>query len=332
MKYINQYCADAGTENCPCPLAETGDCLICSRLAGKSECDCMWAGLCIYNEYIQNDGCAKNRRRDVPVKILKKTWYADDLLTMTLEVPRGSALAAANPGSFVFLKPEEKEELFSVPVSVMASDMQKGQLHLALKVISAKTKRVAQAEESLIMRGIYRNGLLGEGLAGIAEDVKTARQSRGKAFGKRKWLIMTKGVGFAPAINLLRWAYGRVDVHMVMDTEKVSRSMVDDCLYEYVDRADLPDRINMDTLQSLLRNAGDRYDEKSFDRVFILASDYYIKAISKALCIPPCKLVFSNNFHMCCGEGICGACGHTDVNGNFSKMCKCRMIDIKKMQ
>ena len=40
--------------------------------------------------------------------------------------------------------------------------------------------------------------------------------------------------------------------------------------------------------------------------------------------IPPEKLVFCNNFHLCCGEGICGACGHVDAEGNLRKMCKCR--------
>lgn len=47
-------CIDCGTENCPCYLAATGDCLVCSRLAGKDYCDCNWKGVCIYNEFIQS--------------------------------------------------------------------------------------------------------------------------------------------------------------------------------------------------------------------------------------------------------------------------------------
>ena len=35
MTYLNPICADVGTRNCPCPLAETGDCLVCSRLAAE---------------------------------------------------------------------------------------------------------------------------------------------------------------------------------------------------------------------------------------------------------------------------------------------------------
>ncbi len=332
MKYINQYCADVGTSNCPCPLAETGDCLICSRLAGKETCDCMWAGLCIYNEYIQNGGIVRNRRQDQPIKILKKTWYDDDLLTMTLEVGRGMALTAAKPGSFVFLRPEGKADFCNVPVSIMASDMQNGRIHLALKVISAKTKLIAQAEDSLILRGIYRNGLLGEGLEGLEEDVQSLPQQKArnheKASVKKSWLILTKGVGFAPAVNLLRWADDRVDVQMAVDMEKISRDMVNECIYEHVERSNLPEKMTACSLQDIVKSAGSHYDVKKFDRVFILASDYYIKTISEAVNISLHKLIFSNNFHMCCGEGICGACGHTDADGNFSKMCKCRNCTI----
>ena len=40
---INTYkCVDTGSENCPCELAVTGDCLTCSRLQGKDSCDCDW--------------------------------------------------------------------------------------------------------------------------------------------------------------------------------------------------------------------------------------------------------------------------------------------------
>ena len=91
MTYINELCADIGTDNCPCPLAETGDCLVCSRLAGRGECNCRWAGVCVYNEYIQNGGAVLQRREDRPVEILKKTWYGSDLLVLVLKVSKGFA-------------------------------------------------------------------------------------------------------------------------------------------------------------------------------------------------------------------------------------------------
>ena len=50
----NTYkCVDAGSENCPCDLAVTGDCLTCSRLLGKDVCDCDWKGSVFKRIYLQ---------------------------------------------------------------------------------------------------------------------------------------------------------------------------------------------------------------------------------------------------------------------------------------
>ena len=49
----------------------------------------------------------------------------------------------------------------SVPVSVMAADVEHESLWVILKIISAKTKALAACEDFLEMRGIYRSGLLG---------------------------------------------------------------------------------------------------------------------------------------------------------------------------
>lgn len=346
MKYINKYCADAGTGNCPCPLAETGDCLICGRLSGKEACDCHWAGFCIYNEYIQNGSVVRDPRQDRQVRILRKTWYGTDLLELELETSRDMALKAANPGTFVFLRTKEGPLYTSVPVSVMMSDVERGTLRVVLKIISSKTKRIADAEGSLVLRGIYRSGLLGGGLEGLEDDLKRHRKDRGTAAEKKKWLIMTKGAGFAPAVNLLKWAGGRVDTCLIIDTEKIGEEIVRDALHE--DTPGCPEgpgagmETHMAPLQELLRDLQSRSiscrkdafqpDVWDYDRVFILASDYYIRTIATQLSIPDDKLIFSNNFHMCCGEGICGACGHTDSRGRIHKMCKCRFFDIKEMR
>ena len=74
MTYKEEVCIDAGSENCPCLLAESGDCITCSRLQGKDCCDCNWRGVCIYNEYIQNGKKINNRRESKKTRILKKIW------------------------------------------------------------------------------------------------------------------------------------------------------------------------------------------------------------------------------------------------------------------
>ena len=201
----------------------------------------------------------------------------------------------------------------SVPVSVMAADVEHESLWVILKIISAKTKALAACEDFLEMRGIYRSGLLGKGVAGMLDLHDPGISVR------KRWLILTKGVGFAPAVNLIRWAAGRIDIHVIADPEKVG----DDVILQQF-RAWRP---------ATALHTSDSHDpdlnapclqQTDYDRIFLLASDYYIKRLSAVMKIPPEKLVFCNNFHLCCGEGICGACGHVDAKGNLRKMCKCR--------
>lgn len=364
MTYFNPICADVGTRNCPCPLAETGDCLVCSRLSGARECSCRWAGVCVYNEYMQNGSMVRTKRKARSTEILQKLWQGDDLLMLQLRVPRGFALEASRPGSFLFLKPPGAPEMTSVPVSVMAADVEHESLWVILKIISAKTKALAACEDFLEMRGIYRSGLLGKGVAGMLD-----LHDPGISIRKR-WLILTKGVGFAPAVNLIRWAAGRIDIHVIADPEKVGDDVIRQQFrawrpeghrseggrfrLEFQSLAKLleqpaaasplqqTDSIatappatalhTSDSITTALHTSGSHdpdlnasyLQQTDYDRIFLLASDYYIKRLSAVMKIPPEKLVFCNNFHLCCGEGICGACGHVDAEGNLRKMCKCR--------
>lgn len=296
MTYKEEICIDAGSENCPCLLAESGDCLTCSRLQGKDCCDCNWRGVCIYNEYIQNGKTIRGRRTNRKTRILKKIWYGDDLVVLALQVSKGFALKASRPGSYVFLKQCGQNDCYSVPISVMRSDPEKGVIHLAVKVMAGKTKDLAAAEGELEIRGVYRNGLLG--VSGILTKKP------------QKVLCITKGIGFAPAANYNKWAYGKDTVDMIIDLDKINQELVNDYL------ADCP--VNSIRYMEL---SPDFACPKDYDVVLLLASDYFLRSIY----IPEGRKVCSNNFHMCCGEGICGACTMVDRDGKSHKMCKCQM-------
>lgn len=296
MAYQEEICIDAGSENCPCPLAESGDCIICSRLQGKDYCECNWRGVCIYNEYIQNYKKINHMRKDQRTKILKKIWYDEDLLVLVLQVSKGFALKATAPGSYVFLKPCGQNECYSVPISVMRAEPEQGQIHLAIKVTAGKTKALAAAGDELEIRGIYRNGILGI--------------SKIKRKEKQKVLCITKGIGFAPAANYNAWAYGKDTVDLMIDLDKINQEFVNDYLQKYP----------VHTIQYVDLSKGISVPE-DYDVVMVLTSDYYIETLP----VPREKLVHSNNFHMCCGEGICGACTMVDEEGVSHKMCKCQM-------
>ena len=266
----------------------------------------------------------RTRRKDRSTEILQRLWQGDDLLMLQLRVSRGFALEASRPGSFLFLKPPGAPEMTSVPVSVMAADVEHESLWVILKIISAKTKALAVCEDSLEMRGIYRSGLLGKGVAGML-DLRDPGNSV-----RKRWLILTKGVGFAPAVNLIRWTAGRIDIHVIADPEKVGDDVIRQQFRAWQPEAFRNEgghfRLEFQSLAKLLEQpaAASPLQQIDYDRIFLLASDYYIKRLSAVMKIPPEKLVFCNNFHLCCGEGICGACGHVDADGNLRKMCKCR--------
>ena len=126
-------------------------------------------------------------------------------------------------------------------------------------------------------------------------------------------MCITKGVGFAPAANYNSWAAGKDTVDMIIDLDKINQELVNDYLSGHP--------VNRIRYESLSK---DFQCPEGYDAIMLLASDYYIDTIE----IPPEKKVYSNNIHMCCGEGICGACTIVDKDGKSHKMCKCQMYDF----
>lgn len=323
--FTNIDCIDSGTENCPCYLAVTGDCLLCSRLQGKDYCDCLWKGVCIYNEFIQNHEKANNVRKDFSAKIMDKKRYLEDLCAITLDVGRGFALKASVPGSYVFLKGSEQESYYHTPISVMKADIEKGCITVLVKSISAKTKALCMTEDKMTVRGVYRGGL--KGINKI-----TGKFSRLNP--QCKLLIITKGAGFAPAVNFLDWcALSHAEVDMIIDTDKICEQIVQDYLKPYPNL-----NVTFQSLQSLISDTSftAKVQTEKYHGILVLASDYYIGELEKT--VQRCSDVFgkmtedcpytpeyicSNNSNICCGEGICGACSRTDAEGRVHKCCKC---------
>lgn len=313
MDYINNIdCIDSGTENCPCYLAATGDCLICSRLQGKEYCDCLWKGVCIYNEFIQNNKEINNPRKDFISKIVSKKQYLDDLYVITLDVGRGFALKAAIPGSYVFLQAPNYKNYYQTPISIMHSDTENGLITVLIKSISAKTKALCAQEDKLIIRGVYRGGI--SGMSKI-----TGRFSR--IIPNSKVLILTKGVGFAPAINFLAWAGKDTETEIIIDNDKICSHLI----WDYLQPSTV-DKILIESLQECLDLfLAEKMKQENYSAVVILASDYYIEEARKMIMeLPePPAFVYSNNANICCGEGICGACSCVDPDGTLHKKCKC---------
>lgn len=323
-------CIDAGTDNCPCCLALTGDCLVCSRLQGKDGCSCEWAGVCIYNEFIQGNRKVNNPRRDVEMPIIERKFYRDDLVVYVLDAGKGFALKAERPGSYLFVKGGGAGSFYDTPISVMKTDPEKGQIHLAVKIISTKTKALLPEKEKLAVRGLYRNGV-----HGIASIINKKEKNQ-------KTLIIAKGIGIAPGILASKTFRRKGRVDMVVDTEKISPVLIED--YLAGEDRNPAQKVSVQSLRkpktenkavqyiSLTdKDAGTRLkslmEKEQYDNVILLVSDYYIESLGKIIrkTLPSADLAVSNNFRICCGEGLCGSCAVDTNAGETIKMCKCQL-------
>ena len=307
----NYYdCIDCGTENCPCSLAETGDCIVCSRLSGKDFCDCDWKGVCVYNEFVQNGKKSSGIRGEQEMSIVRRDGYGEETTVLVLDCGRGFALKCLQPGSFLFLKKPKDHHFYSMPVSVLAAEPEKGRIPLAVRAFAAKSKHLLEEGETLTVRGVYPNGILG---------IKKLRGTRGRIDPERRIMILTKGLGFAPAALLASWIGGRARTDLYIDEDKIDKRLI---------RRYLPKGMNGRTEKIDLRREfaykgteriSEKFHQGGYNTLVVLTSDYYISEIKKILPVDAC----SNNFRLCCGEGICGACSRTDDQGRTFRMCKC---------
>lgn len=293
MSDLKYGCIDAGTENCPCHLAETGNCIYCSRLAGKNYCDCDWKGVCVLNEYRQNGKKIRADRDEFTARIADRKQYTEDLCTLVLDTGTGFAIKASRPGSFISVKKPGYSDWYSMPVSVIKSDIENGYIHIAIKAISAKSKAVVEEQELLSVRGVFRNGIIG-----LEEVMKE----------KKPVTVISKGIGFAAAAHFVN---SYPDSSMYIDMDKICQEFV----RNYIPKG-FKGRIKYVNLNEQMQDIANKLEGCS--GAVIAASEYFTEYFKNA-CGENMRIAVLNNCNICCGEGICGAC--CDKNGN--KMCKC---------
>lgn len=57
--------------------------------------------------------------------------------------------------------------------------------------------------------------------------------------------------------------------------------------------------------------------------IFLMVSPYYKTLLMEKCRFEEPQIIYPNHANMCCGEGVCGACSHTDENGHTVRLCKC---------
>ncbi|WP_315114688.1 sulfide/dihydroorotate dehydrogenase-like FAD/NAD-binding protein [uncultured Clostridium sp.] len=313
MNYEVRDCIDAGSEYCPCHLAESGECLLCSQLRGKDFCDCInWKGVCIYQEFVWNGEKAKDGRDEIQCILLNKKYIYEDLALYTISVPHKLAKELNSPGAFVFLRKPDSEYFFSTPISVMEVNIEENRVVLAIEVKGVKTKNLdlLKEGEKILLKGPYWNGVLG---------LKNLDKSKdGTA------IVISRGIGQAPIVPVLKKLYANNNkIYVLIDREPYENIFIEKYIEQYNceviyttvinEKGEIPSEFK-NILISILKN-------EKINIVHSSAADIVnynvLNLIGETVEFSCC-----NNGKMCCGEGVCGSCSVKNKYFNIERSCK----------
>lgn len=308
-------CIDAGTEYCPCKLAEHGQCLTCSQCQGKVFCDCLnWKGVCIYQELYNNGNKAKEGRKTFDCNVTDVVKYKNDLIIIKFKAPHKLVLDLVKPGSYIFIRTDEDNHYFDIPISIMNSNIEKDIITIAVEVRGIKTAKLlnVKANENIVIRGPYWNGVFG---------IKNILDQK-----KNKSLVLARGIGLAPMMPVIRKLIAQNnEVQVVIDKSPFEVNFSNELLNSFkvnISESNLLDKGKLsDHAKVIIKEAL----EKGVNYIHVAGADIltfciinYLDDINRN----DVSLSCCNNFKMCCGEGICGACTSRFSGHRVKRFCK----------
>ncbi len=312
MALEGDHCIDAGSEYCPCYLAEMNCCITCTRLKNKCYCDCNWRGVCIYQEYHFLNYQKREPREYQEVQIIEREKIGENLLIFTLKTPHTLARQLKQPGSYIFIRNRNLEHYFDIPISIMLVDETKDYIKISVEIHGVKTQSIKDVNDSLLIRGPYWNGLFG------LEHLKKAKDM--------KCLILTRGVAQAPAVLAINYLLrNNNEVDVVIDPGKAYINLIKEYTPANIieEAVDLYSQEGKGILHNHLANG-------NYQLVFVGGSDYLQQNLFKVFDeYKDLNLVLTNNKEICCGEGICGACVVYDADGIPIRSCKTQIVHKK---
>lgn len=307
-------CIDAGGAYCPCHLAETLDCVLCSQLSGKEFCQCKdWCGVCIYDQYISNGNKAKNLRKTYTCNVLKKSLPDKNLCLLTLNAPENLTRELIYPGSFIFLRNIENANYYDVPISIMEANIDKNTLKIAIKLNGTKTKSLFKLDEKnqVLVRGPFSNGIMG------LSNVYGAKNGTS--------LIIARGIGVAPSIPVIKKLYSNNNkIISIVDTQfdgNFSKKYFDDYSSDIVNCTTMKGENLTDKFKTILQDLLTTEDINIIhcggpDILIYKVLQFVDKSINFSCC---------NNSKMSCGEGICSSCTKHYKDDVVKRLCKVQM-------
>lgn len=324
MRFVE--CIDAGTDYCPCALAELNECIICPNLKEGSNCDCInWAGCCIYQEFIWNGRKRVKDRHFETYKVIKTDYIKEDLIIFKVKVSKKLASDLNGVGAYVFLKESTKPDYFAVPISVLEADTAENTISMLIKISGPKTKSLLNCKSKIDIKGPYWNGILGVRYIKNAKNINC--------------IIIARGTASAPAVNCTAKLSLNNNVTVLLDRGQSKENFLKKyflkykCRIEDVSFTDESRKI-YDEMLIYLKYKILKNDIKlvitTADNNFQKSIIEYVDGIDKKI-----QVAAANNNTFCCGEGICGSCKMQMPNGRKINTCKMQVnpkeIFLKEM-
>ena len=297
-------CADAGGKYCPCHLAYSKDCILCNMLNKNETCDCMWQGVCIYNEVAHNKNVPVLQRQEYLCDIEEINPIEECTYLIKIKIPKVLSKDLCSPGAYILIKSKDKDsEMFNTPISVMDVDVDNNTVEVVVKTVGIKTKDLIKFNQVYI-KAPYFNGIFG------LKEIKSTSKSNS--------LVILNGLSQVNSINVIRRLIennNKVDVfinHNGIILENVIKKISDLGANIYHididdDKAYIEDYIKTNNIR-LVYSGGSNHFNKDIMNI--------VNSIDENI-----RFAISNNNLICCGEGICGACS-INLNGLKVKTCK----------
>jgi NAD(P)H-flavin reductase len=294
-------CIDAGSDFCPCHLAESGECIVCSVLRGEPECTCQWTGACILAQATWTQGLG-HKRESLPAPVLARIEVGAGVEILHVGAPTRLAAQLTRPGSFVFVR-GRADAYFDTPLAVVHSYPGQQRIVLAYTRIGPKTKALGDCADRLWLRGPYWNGIRGH------EIVETVR-------GRRALLVLS-GMSQVCGPNIARTLLRNGNkVGLVYDTPPFPfvTPYLQDVPTAYF--LDLNSGRGRAAIREVLR-------EEAPDCLFSGGAKPQHALLRRTLdeLGLSTPMATSRTQRMCCGEGVCGACV-TEVGDTLIRNCK----------
>lgn len=297
-------CVDAGSEYCPCYLAVSGECFVCSLLRGREFCTCSWSGTCSYLHYLWSRGKI-TIRREVEVKVMREE-LGPNLVRLLLTLPATWIRELSNPGAFLFLRPADMPPAAAVPVSVF--EIREEGAEVVLYVDGPKTRllALASATSCLIAKGPCYNGV--QGLAALK------RTNGGKA------VLVAGGVGQSATVLVARQLLrGGNRVQACLAPGRAGFNYAADSLQAL--------GVEVKEVKSLRREGlplVSKWLQEKPSVVFSAGPDTLHREVANLVAKTGAgiELAVSQNAVLCCGEGLCGSCITVTAEGRRVPRCK----------